>query len=90
MKLSEIIRDLEKHEAEATIYAEEPWSEDSLAVVAFEPDDGGLPEDAENLSYFLEVFVARDFLEDWMPSLEPPPTLQEQCTRLTQYAINDA
>jgi hypothetical protein len=90
MTLSEVIRDLENHEAEATIYALEPWSEDSLAVVAFEPDGGGLPEEAKNLSYFLEVFVARDFIEDWLPSLDSSPTPQELCSRLIQYATNDA
>lgn len=90
MKLIEVIRELEKQESEATIYAEKPWSEDSEAVVAFEPDAGGLPKEAENLSYFLEVFVARDFLEDWMPVMESSPTVQEQCKRLVEYAINDA
>ncbi|MES2996026.1 MAG: hypothetical protein V4733_04365 [Verrucomicrobiota bacterium] len=90
MTLIEVIRDLENHHAEATIYATEPWSEKSRAVVAFEPEEGGVPVEAENLSYFLEVFVARDFLEDWEPTLEFPPTLQERCARLIQYAINDA
>jgi hypothetical protein len=90
MTLSEVIRDLEKYEVEATIYAEKPWSEDSLAVVAFEPDGGGLPEEAKTLSYFLEVFVARDFVEDWLPSLDLPPTPQELCSRLIQYAVSDA
>jgi len=90
MTLIEAIRDLEKHEAEATIYAAKPWNEDSLALVAFEPNDGTLPVGAENLSYFLEVFVARDFLEDWIPSVDEEPTLQDRCARLIQYAINDA
>jgi hypothetical protein len=90
MTLGEIIRDLEQQETEATIYAAKPWAEESQAVVAFEPDEGGIPAGAKNLSYFLEVFVARDFLEDWEPALESPPTLQERCARLVQYAINDA
>ena len=90
MTLIEVIRDLEKQEVEATIYVAEPWAGESQAVVAFEPEEGGVPAEAENLSYFLEVFVARDFLEDWEPTLESPPTLQERCARLVQYAINDA
>ena len=90
MTLIEVIRDLEKYESEATIYVAEPWSENSVAVVAFEPDSGGLPNEAESLSYFLEVFVVRDFLGDWLPSLETEPTLKDRCSRLIQYAINDA
>jgi hypothetical protein len=90
MTLIEVIRDLENHEAEATIYAAEPWEENSQAVVGFEPEEGGKPVEAEHLSYFLEVFVARDFLVDWEPTTVSSPTLQERCARLIQYAINDA
>ena len=90
MTLIEAIKDLERHDAEATIYAAEPWAAESQAVVAFEPEEGRVPAGAENLSYFLEIFVARDFLEDWEPTLESTPTLQERCARLVQYAINDA
>jgi len=90
MTLIEAIRDLENHDSQATIYATVPWSEESRAVVAFEPEVGGVPAEAEYLSYFLEVFVARDFLEDWKSTLEFSPTLQERCARLIQYAINDA
>jgi len=90
MTLIEAIGNLEKHDAEATIYATEPWRAESQAVVAFEPEEGGVPAEAENLSYFLEVFIAREFLEDWELTLESPSRLQERCARLIQYAINDA
>ena len=90
MTLIEAIRDLENSEAEATIYAAEPWSDESQAVIAFEPEEGGKPVEAEHLTYFLEVFVARDFFEDWEPTLESSPTLQERCARLIEYATNDA
>lgn len=43
-----------------------------------------------NMKYFLEVFIARDFLNDWATSLEKPQTLEEECARLIHYAINDA
>lgn len=75
-----------------TIYAREPWTEQSVAIVATEPSSGGLPEDAKNLGlrYFLEVSVANEFLVDWSQSLKREPTLKEKCQRLIQYAINDA
>jgi hypothetical protein len=43
MKLIELIRDLESLDEEDTIYAAEPWNDDSEAIVAREPDAGGLP-----------------------------------------------
>ena len=75
-----------------TIYAKEPWTEQSMVLVAAEPPSGGLPENVEDLGlqYFLEVSVANEFLTDWCQSLEREPTLEEKCRRLILYAINDA
>jgi hypothetical protein len=42
------------------------------------------------MAYFLDVFIAREFLEDWIGNLNAEPTLQEKCARLIQYAMNDA
>ena len=65
---------------------------DSQAVIALEPDDGSLPADIQRLGlkYFLEVFLAREFLEGWVASLKSKPTPQEKCSRLIQYAVADA
>jgi hypothetical protein len=92
MTLLEAIRDLDSLDEGSTIYAAEPWSADSQAVVAPEPDTGGLPAEARKpgLKYFLEVFVARDFLEGWVGNLDAEPTTQEKVARLIQYAITDA
>jgi hypothetical protein len=38
----------------------------------------GLQNERLNMKYFLEVFIARDFLDDWTASLEEPPTLEEK------------
>jgi len=92
MTLIEIVQDLQTLDGESTIYAAAPWSENSTAIVAPEPQAGGLPLEAANLGlrYFVEVFIARDFLEDWSKGLGKVPTLQEKCARLISYAINDA
>ncbi len=42
------------------------------------------------MKYFLEVFIARDFLDDWTASVEEFPSLREKCARLIHYDINDA
>lgn len=92
MKLIEAIRDLASLDEANTIYASEPWTPDSEVIVAPEPSSGGLPEEAKRLGlkYFLEVFIARDFLGGWSANLHEEPTLQEKCARVIKYAITDA
>lgn len=92
MTLLEAIRDLDSFEEEDTIYAAEPWNENSTVMVAAEPPGGGLPTQAAEhaLRYFLEVSIARDFLQDWSGSPGTKPTLEEKCARLIKYAITDA
>ncbi len=85
MRLIEIIRDLELLENEGTICVLKPWTENSPAVVAVKPEaaDSGM-------EYFMDVFIAREFLDGWASNLDTHPTLEEKCLRLIQYAINDA
>ena len=92
MKLIEIIRDLESFDNEGIICAVKPWAENSEAIVVVESGARRCPAEAADLGmeYLLEVFVAREFLDGWVASLDTRPTLQEKCARLIQYAINDA
>jgi hypothetical protein len=92
MTLIEIIRSLNSFNSEGIICAKKPWTESSPAIVVVEPQARQLPEEAEKLGldYFLDVFIARDFLEDWKANLDVEPTLQEKCSRLIQYAATDA
>jgi hypothetical protein len=92
LTLAEAIKNLNDLDEGDTIYVMEPWTENSKAIVAPEPASGGLPAEAAGLglNYFLEVSVAREFLEDWTDTLSAEPSLQAKVRRLTQYAINDA
>jgi hypothetical protein len=87
MTLSEIVRDLEALSGDATIIAAKPWSPISRAEVVESPDDGRISNiERDGMAYFLEVFIAREFKEDW-------PTDRDDdafCRRLIEYAINDA
>jgi hypothetical protein len=91
MKLIDVIKAIDSFDDELTIYASEPWRNDSLAIVDMEADDG-LPQLAKEkgLTYFLEVFVALEFMEDWLASLKKRPSDEDICMRLIEYAINDA
>ena len=92
MTLSDATRDLEQLPSEHTIYARRPWSPASPALVAQEPADGALPDaaSASGLAYFLEVFIAQDFLNDWAASLSTAPSHDARCERLIHYAEHDA
>lgn len=90
--LREIVATLDVLDDELTIYARKPWSPDCEAVVAREPDEGGLPQEAEekSMAYFLEVFLAQEFLSSWVAAQPEPPSIDQQCDRLAQYAQYDA
>jgi hypothetical protein len=92
VKLIDIVANLSTYDAELTIYAAEPWACDTEAVVTQEPDTGELPPEAAALgaSYFVEVFVANEFLEGWRRNERPDATVKEQCERLIHYAVHDA
>jgi hypothetical protein len=92
VKLGDLIDKLSELDREDTIYASEPWTEQSDAMAAREPDAGGLPPEAANssLKYFLEVNIAQDLVEDWLASLDKPPTPSARRQRIIDYAVNDA
>jgi hypothetical protein len=55
-----------------------------------ERENGVVTVGGEKYYYFLEVFIAREFIEDWVNSLGHRPTCREIAMRLWEYAINDA
>lgn len=89
MRLGDVINRLSEFDSEDTIYA---WTDQSEAMVAPEPDAGRLPQEVSNagMKYFLEAGIARDFVEDWLGSLDEQPTPWAVCRRLIDYAIHDA
>lgn len=92
MKLVDIVGDLSSYDDELTIYAKEPWTCDSEAILAREPDSGGVPQEAAAIgaTYFVELFVAKEFLEGWRDSEQRAVSSREQCERLIHYAVHDA
>jgi hypothetical protein len=94
VKLIRLIERLAELDDDDTIFACEPWTEDSDAMVA--PQDPkvpyGIPPEAAKagMQYFLEIHIARDFVEDWIKFLGVTPPSTEICRRVIEYAINDA
>ena len=87
MDLLNALANLDHFDSEATLYAAEPWSFSSPIMVVSNPPDAAEPivQDGAAYAYFLEVFIAREFIEDF-----GNPDLQASCDRLISYAINDA
>jgi hypothetical protein len=90
--LTDAIRDLSFFDDESTIYAAKPWSAASQVVIAREGEAGGPPQEVQDLGlkYFLEVFVARDVLEDSTGNHPVEATIQDKVRRLIRYAEADA
>ncbi|HEX3321763.1 MAG TPA: hypothetical protein VHR84_13735 [Terriglobales bacterium] len=78
MTLLEAVQSLDSLDIDSTIYAAEPWTPNSDVVLLRETDAGVVTSQdlAEGITYFLEVFIAREVLEDWVP--QNVPTLLEQ------------
>lgn len=91
MTLIDAIRQAETLDPEATIYASEPWTENTEVIVTVESPTGDLPDAAVEMAmvYFLEVSVVHDLLEDMRRSSELV-TPQQKCKRIIDYATNDA
>jgi hypothetical protein len=91
-RLIDIVGRLSDFDEDDTIYVSEPWTEDSDAMVAPEPDEGLVPPAAaqKGLTYFIEIFIAIEFIEAWVASLDEKPSLSAICERLIYYATYDA
>jgi hypothetical protein len=88
-----IIAEIGSFTDEDTICAEDKpnWTAESLAYVIRIPKYTDLRSVGPIRDYFLEVFVARDVLEDWSALRHGrQPTIDEMCAALIYYALNDA
>lgn len=92
MKLVDIVAQITITDNDLTIYASKPWTCDSPAVLTREPAEGDCPTEAKSCDaeYMIEVFIAKEFLEDWLAHENRTVSTREQCERLIHYATYDA
>ncbi|MES1197425.1 MAG: hypothetical protein ABUL55_02260 [Pseudomonadota bacterium] len=81
-----LVEGLDQLDPEATIYATEPWTPESQAIVAIEDTTTGVAKDG--MTYFLEIALALEILEDWDKS--GLRSTIDRCRRVIEYAQNDA
>jgi hypothetical protein len=88
MKLIEALNEInsrDDYEDLMTIYSRREWNEESETIIALQPEDGSI-EPLDGHSYFLEVFIVKEWLEE----LNEKEVSKSTCDRIIQYAINDA
>jgi hypothetical protein len=92
MKLVDLVNTINTVDEESIIFQEDRENFDSDIILSFaEEGDEGVKEEGEKKYYYLiEVFLAKEFIDDWVASLNYKPTVNEIAKRLYEYAINDA
>ena len=66
------------------------WTGETPAVLLYDPD-GKYPRQKDNLSYFLEVWLARDVVDAWRKMHNNPfPSLRQQVSAVIHYAVHDS
>jgi hypothetical protein len=73
------------------IYVAPPWSCEAQAVVIDPASDTteAITIDGTRFEYFLETFIALEFIEDYVKSSRATLSQRQICERLILYAIND-
>ena len=94
MQLIEVLRQPDLGDDDgATIYVAQPWSPGAQAIVVSPAPDTTAPIEryGESFDYFLEAFIAQQFLED-LGATDKLDTASEKqrCERLILYAKTDA
>jgi hypothetical protein len=89
MQLRDILHDLQTIDEDAVIFAKRPWTLDSETETGRFDPGYRIPASMTDrgFAYFLEAYLAKEFLEDLGNSL---PTEEERFARLIYYAENDA
>jgi len=88
MKLIEALNEINSRDDYGdlmTIYTKKEWNEGSETIIVSQPEDGSI-EPINGHSYFLEVFIVKEWLEE----LNEREVSKATCDRIIQYAINDA
>lgn len=92
MKLIELISRIDEVDEESIIFMEDTGKFDSDVILSHaEEGDAGIKKiEGREYYYLIEVFLAKEFIEDWVGGIKYKPTSRQVAKRLHQYAINDA
>jgi uncharacterized RDD family membrane protein YckC len=90
--LSELLEKLDDFDDNSIIYAERnpEWSADSRAAIYSQSENGEIIDASKDLSYFLEVYIAKEVIEMWEDRCRRNPSTEDKCYAVIYYAENDA
>lgn len=92
MKLIDLVENINGIDDNLTIFQETRDDPNSDIILANAEEDGSniKIENGKEYYYLIEIFLAKEFIEDWIRSLDYSPSQGEIANRLYEYAINDA
>ncbi len=92
MKLIDVVENIENIEDELIVFQENPDDYNSDVILTNSEKGGDLVENENGgkYHYLIEIFLAKEFIDDWVRSLDYTPSSEEITRRLHSYAINDA
>lgn len=92
MNLVDLVNSIKNIDEDAIIFQEDKGNPSSEIILSYAEDgDEGIKEESgKKYFYLIEVFLAKEFIEDWVASLDDKPRSEEIAKRLYEYAINDA
>ena len=92
MNLINLIEKIETVDEEKIIFLgnKGDFNADIILSYGEDGDHGIKVEDGKEYYYLIEVYLAKEFIKDWVNSLTYVPTPAEISKRLYEYAINDA
>ncbi|MDR1714982.1 MAG: hypothetical protein LBS20_03985 [Prevotella sp.] len=92
MKLSDLVDKMDNIDDDLIVFLEDinDYNSDIILEYGEENDRGIKLSDGKDYYYLLEVFLAKEFINDWKNSLDYIPNKNEIAKRLYEYGINDA
>lgn len=92
MKLIDVVENIENFKEELIIFQEnrDDYNSDVILSNGEEGDKGIKDKNGKKYYYLIEIFLAKELIEDWIQSLSYSPSPDEITKRLYDYAINDA
>lgn len=92
MNLIDLVKNLHETDDDLIIFIEDidNFTSDIILSYAEEGDNGIKKENNKEYHYLLEIFLAKEFVSDWVASLDFSPSNEDIAKRLYEYGINDA
>ncbi|MXS71925.1 hypothetical protein GSF70_11930 [Flavobacteriaceae bacterium W22] len=92
MNLIDLINGINDVDEDSIIFMENINDYKSEIILSYPEDgDNGIKiERGKKFNYLIEIFLAKEFIEDWINSLNYTPSKDEIAKRLYEYGINDA